>query len=160
MKKMKTLGFSRWLAAALVPLSIMAAPAWGQSSSPASGWQFSITPYLWLPTMEGNLRYGPPSAGAATPNVSVDADALLSALDFAMMFTADARKGQWSIVTDLIYLDLSSDKSGVRGIDFNPGSGPVNISHTGLDIGTTTKVKGTVWSLAGGLSRIRVTSSM
>lgn len=152
---MKTLGFSKWLAAALVPLSIMAAPAWGQSSSPASGWQFSVTPYLWLPAMEGNLRYGPPPAGGATPNVSVDADTLLGALDFAMMFSADARKGQWSIVTDLIYLDLSSDKSGVRSIDFNPGTGPVNITHTGLDIGTTTKVKGTVWSLAGGYALVQ-----
>jgi len=154
-KKTMASGFSKWFAAALVPLSLMAAPAWGQSSSPASGWQFSITPYLWLPTMEGNLRYGPPPAGGATPNVSVDADTLLGALDFAMMLSADARKGKWSVVTDLIYLDLSSDKSGVRSIDFNPGPGPVNIFHTGLDIGTTTKVKGTVWSLAGGYALVQ-----
>lgn len=155
MNRIKTFGLSKWLVAVIFPLLIMAAPAWGQSSSHTPGWQYSITPYLWLPTMEGNLRYGPPTAGTATPNVSVDADALLGALDFAMMFSADARKGKWSVVTDLIYLDLSSDKSGVRSIDFNPGAGPVNISHTGLDIGTTTKVKGTVWSLAGGYALVQ-----
>lgn len=59
------------------------------------------------------------------------------------------------MVTDLIYLDLSSDKSGVRSIDFNPGAGPVNISNTSLDIGTTTKVKGLVWSLAGGYALVQ-----
>ena len=155
MDRLNFSGVSRRFAAALLLCCACTAPVWGQTAAANPGWQYSITPYLWLPTMEGNLRYGPPAAGGATPNVSVDADALLGALDFALMFTADARKGPWSVVTDLIYLDLSSDKSGVRSIDFNPGSGPVNITHTGLDFGTTTKVKGTVWSLAGGYALVQ-----
>lgn len=155
MDRLKFAALSRQCTALLFLLVFGAAPAWSQNTQADSGWRFSVTPYLWLPTMESNLRYGPPAAGGAAPQVTMDADTLLGMLDFAMMFNADARKGPWSVMTDLIYLDLSSDKSGVRSIDFNPGSGPVNIFHTGLDIGTTTKVKGTVWSLAGGYALVQ-----
>ncbi len=155
MNRLNIAGLTRPLAVLILLLSAGISPVWGQSANANAGWQYSITPYLWLPTMEGNLRYGPPAAGGVAPQVTMDAETLLGMLDIAMMFTADARKGQWSIITDLIYLDLSSDKSGVRSIDFNPGPGPVNITHTGLDIGTTTKVKGTVWSLAGGYALVQ-----
>jgi hypothetical protein len=55
----------------------------------------------------------------------------------------------------VIYLDLSSDTSAVKSIDFNPGSGPVNISNTALDAGTQTQVKGTVWTLVGGYAAVQ-----
>ena len=82
--------------------------------------------------------------------MSIDADTLLSDLEFALMVTGEARKGKWSISTDLIYLDLSSGTSAVKSVDFNPGSGPINLFNTALDGGTQTKVKGTVWTLTGG----------
>jgi hypothetical protein len=143
-----------WMrAVVLTAITLCASSAMAQSVKPsADAWQYSITPYLWLPAVDGNLRFGPPAAGGATPNVSVDAETMLGALDFAFMFSADARKGKWSIATDLIYLDLSSDKSGVNSIDFNAGNGPVNIANTALDAGTDVKLKGTVWTLAGGYS--------
>jgi hypothetical protein len=121
----------------------------------ADRWSFSVMPYLWLPGMDGTLRYGAPAAGGASPNVRVDADTLLGALDMAFMITGEARKGRWLIVTDLIYLDLGSDSSSVRSVDFNPGSGPVNVANTALDAGTQTKVKGTVWTLVGGYAAIQ-----
>jgi hypothetical protein len=52
---------------------------------------------VWLPSVDGSLRYGPPSAGGATPNVSVDADTWLDAIDFAFMLSAEARKGRSSL---------------------------------------------------------------
>lgn len=148
-----------WMSAVLLAgITLCASSAMAQSAKPsADAWQYSVTPYLWLPAIDGNLRYGPPAAGGATPNVTVDADTLLGALDFAFMFSADARKGKWSIATDLIYLDLSSDKSGVKSIDFNAGNGPVNIASTALDAGTDVKLKGTVWTLAGGYSLLHDT---
>jgi hypothetical protein len=110
-----------------------------------------LTPYVWLPSVDGSLRYGPPSTGGA-PNVSVDADSVLGALDFAFMLAGDARKGRWSITTDYIYLDLSADKSSVKSVDFNPGSGPVNVFNTSLNVNTDTEVKGSLWTLFGGYS--------
>src|SRR5262245_23510483 len=139
------------LLARLALFASLAAPAaWAQA--PADRWTFAVTPYIWLPSADGNLRYGPPPVGGGTPNVSVDADSILGALDFALMLSGEARKGRWSIFTDLIYLDLSSDGSKVTSVDFNSGSGPVNVSNLSLDVGTDTKLKGTVWTLAGGYS--------
>jgi len=132
-------------------LAVLALPQCAVAQqAPPDRWTFSIAPYAWLPNMNGDLRFGPPPPGGATPHVSIDAGTLLEDLDFAMMLTGEARKGRWSIATDLIYLDLSSGQSRVKSIDFNPGSGPVNLFHTGIDEGTQTKVKGTIWTLAGG----------
>jgi hypothetical protein len=141
--------------AGLAVLLLISAPLRVGAQGAGDQWRFSIMPYLWLPSMDGTLRYGPPAAGGASPNVSIDADSLLSDLDAALMVTGEARKGRWSIATDLIYLDLSSGNSAVRSIDFNPGSGPLNVTNTALDGGTQTKVKGTVWTLVGGYSVVQ-----
>jgi len=141
--------------AATVGAFLLFAPFHANAQAAADKWTFSVMPYLWLPSMEGTLRYGPPPASGASPNVSIDADALLGALDMAFMLQAEARKGRWLFATDVIYLDLSSDSSSVRSIDFNPGSGPVNIANTALDTGTQTNLKGTVWTLVGGYAAVQ-----
>ena len=138
----------------LAALALLA-PVRAYAQGTGDRWTFSLMPYLWLPGMDGTLRYGPPAAGGASPNVSVDADTLLGALDMAFMISGEARKGRWLIATDVIYLDLSSDSSAVKSIDFNPGSGPVNISNTALDAGTNTNLKGTVWTLVGGYAAVQ-----
>ena len=140
---------------ATVGAFLLFAPFHASAQAAAEKWNFSVMPYLWLPSMEGTLRYGPPAAGGASPNVSVDADTLLGALDMALMLSGEARKGRWLVATDVIYLDLSSDTSAVRSIDFNTGSGPVNISNTALDAGTQTNLKGTVWTLVGGYAAVQ-----
>jgi hypothetical protein len=131
------------------------APGHVVAQGEADRWSFSVMPYLWLPSMDGTLRYGAPAAGGASPTVRVDADTLLGALDFAFMISGEARKSRWLIATDLIYLDLSSDHSAVRSIDFNAGSGPVNVANTALDAGTQTRLKGTVWTLVGGYAAVQ-----
>lgn len=145
-------GKMRWhgIVVGLFAIGALTASAGVGAQLATDEWKFSLMPYLWLPSFNANLRYGPPAAGGATPNVSVDADTLLSDIDFAMMLMGEARKGRWSIATDIIYLDLSSSSSHIKSVDFNPGAGPVNLTHTGADLGTDTKLKGTVWSVVGG----------
>src|SRR5436190_12018803 len=135
------------LSAAVLVLGALDAAA----QAPADRWTLSLTPYLWALSAEGNVRYGPPAAGGATPNVTVNTD---TALDGAFLVAAEARKGRWSIMTDFIYVGLSSDRSSVRSIDFNPGGGPINIFNTSLDLNTQTELKGRVWNLVGGYSVI------
>ena len=49
---------------------LVASPAAAQSAKPpADTWQFSVTPYLWLPSLDGTLRYGPPPAGGSSSGV-------------------------------------------------------------------------------------------
>ena len=136
---------------AIVPLIN---PSGAAAQAPADRWTYSLTPYLWLPSMEGNLRYGPPPLGGASANVSIDADTLLGGLNMVFMGAAEARKGRWSITTDLMYIDIGSDSSKISSIDFNPGGGPINIATASIDLGTETQVKATAWTLIGGYSAI------
>jgi len=135
-----------------LPLPAFAQPA---AERWTERWTYSVMPYVWLPGVDGSLRYGPPPPGGGSPNVSVDADTVLGAIDFAFMLSGEARRGRWLIATDFITLDLSSDASTVRSIDFNPGSGPVNAANTALDTGTQTRLQGTVWTLVGGYAAVQ-----
>lgn len=35
----------------------------GAAHAEEPGWQFQLTPYVWLPTISGNLNYGPDAFG-------------------------------------------------------------------------------------------------
>jgi hypothetical protein len=124
-----------------------------QARAQADRWSFSLMPYLWLPSVDGKVSYGPSNGGSA--NVSIDADDYLDNLDFALMFTGEARKGRWLIGTDVMYLDFSNATSTVRSVDFNPGSGPINIATTELDGGTRSSLEGWVWTLGGGYAAVQ-----
>jgi hypothetical protein len=125
-------------------------PLRASAQAAADKWNFSLAPYLWLPGMSGTLKYGPPSAGSATANVSVDADKLLDALDFGLMLEGEARKGRWLIGADWIYMKLSGAKSGIRDVDFNPGPGLINVTAATVSGGADVEIKGTLFTLVGG----------
>ena len=80
-------------------------------------WTFSVTPYIWLPNVNGTLKYNPPPSGGA-PEVDTGPNNYLENLSFALMLSGEARKGRWSIVSDVIYLKFDSEKSNVREINF------------------------------------------
>lgn len=122
-----------------------------QSSSPfgTERWTYSLTPYLWLPTAEGTLKYHLPP-GSGSPTVEVDGETLLDALDFGIMLAGEARSGRWSIAGDYIYLKLAGAKASVRSLDFNPGLTPVNPASTAVNTGTESRLKGSIFTLVGG----------
>ena len=138
----------RILMVAVVVAAIVAAgptPA-SLAQSPADHWRFGITPYFWFLNLEGNLRYSPIAGGS--PHVEISNSDLLDSLDFGIMLTGEARKGRWSIFTDVIYLDLSSLDSRVNDIDFNLG-GPGNPTSVDNDAGTSSSLKAWLLTLAG-----------
>jgi len=144
----------RAIAATSVGLALLA-PMTAAAQAPSDRWTFSLMPYLWLPSVDGTLNYGPPPSGGGTANVTVDADTLLDNLDMAFMITGEARKGRWLIGTDLIYLDFSKADSAVRSVDFNPGPGPINVSTTALNAGTNSDLTGWLWTLVGGYAALQ-----
>ena len=119
--------------------------SWAQSSTDDQ-WRFKVTPYFWFINVEGNLRYNPIPGGS--PHVEISNSDLLDSLDFGFMLSGEARKGRWSIFTDVIYFDLSSLESRVKAIDFNLG-GPSNPISADLDTGTSSSLTAWVWTLAG-----------
>ena len=126
-----------------------------QTTTDSDGWKFSVMPYLWLPAVDGKFNFGPPPANGGSANVELDAGNYLDSLDFAGMVSGVARKGRWSIGTDLIYLHFSNTDSKVTSVDLNPGSGPINVATSSLSAGASADLKGTVWTMAGGYALVQ-----
>jgi hypothetical protein len=145
---------ARTWASTVLAAAALLAPLGASAQPDAPPWKFSVMPYLWLPSVDGKLNYGPPATGGGSANVSVDASSILDNLAFAMMLNGEARKGRWLIATDLIYLDLSSGDSAVRSVDLNTGPGRVNISTSQLNASTSTDLSAWVWTLAGGYAAL------
>jgi hypothetical protein len=130
--------------------ALMAMPLQSAAQAPTDRWTFSLQPYLWLPGVDADLRYGPPPPGGSSANVKVSEGDFLESINFAFLLQGEARKGRWLIASDFIYLDMGSENSEVRSVDFNPGPGPINISTSQLNAGTQTSLDAVVWTLLGG----------
>lgn len=138
----------RALLAIAIALGASAAQAQTVPSTVDPGWRFSLTPYLWLPNVSGELRYGlPGNGGASGAKVSLDSINVIDALNFGLTFGAEARYGRFSLATDVLYLDLGNQSSQVRNVDFGGSSVQVSAS---LNAGTQSSLTSTVWTLAPG----------
>jgi hypothetical protein len=127
----------------------LAGTLWLANAHAADDWKFSVTPYLWLPTFNAEFKYSlPPSTGS--PEVEVGPIDYLQNLDFLLMLAGEARKGDWSIFTDYINLDVSGGASHVKSVDF----GGTLVGST-IDVGTQTSIKGYVWTFGGGYTVVR-----
>ena len=135
------------MVAAVFAAIVAASPARvSLAQSSADSWRFEVTPYFWFINIEGDLRYNPIPGGS--PHVEISNSDLLDSLDFGFMLSGEARKGRWSIFTDVIYFDLSSIESRVKAIDFDIG-GPINPTSANLDTGTSSSLTSWIWTLAG-----------
>jgi hypothetical protein len=141
MKAMKRTAFSMAFCglATLLPAS-----AGAQASAPPGEWKFSLTPYLWMPTVGSTVQYTlPASAGGGTATVEKDPGDYLSNLDMALMLSGEARKGRSAIFTDFIFLDFSNESGQVKTL-----GGPGGMVQVPVNVNTTTGLKGGVWQLA------------
>ena len=125
-----------------------------QAAAP-SGWTFSIAPYLWLPHINTELNFNlPPQLGGRVPtDVTAGPGDYLSKLHFAAMFAAEARYDRFSLLTDFIFMDVGTGSSHIKELDFF-GLPAEPISRT-LDLGTSTTLKATIWTLVGGYTFAR-----
>ena len=107
-------------------------------------WHFSVTPYLWLPNVNGTTSYDLPSGPGQGVDSQVGPNDYLSALEFVLMVTGEARKGPWGVSTDLVYVDFKNQKSRVKTI-----SGPIGIVQDPINLDTRSSLSGGAWTLAG-----------
>jgi hypothetical protein len=122
----------------------------GQQTANSSGWTFDIAPYLWLPSLHTTLNYNLPPAlnGRLPTDVSVQPSDILTHLNFATAFAADAQYGPFSLLTDFMYLNLSDTTAHIKSIDFvGLPSQPISRS---VQASTGTRLSSTLWTLAGG----------
>ena len=113
----------------------------------ADAWTFTVSPYLWLPNVNGTSKYSIPPGTGGSPDVEYGPNDYLSNLQLALFLSGEARQGPWFIYTDAIYLDFASQKSRVKDVDF--GGALVSL---GLNVNTESSLKGLAWTLGGGYS--------
>jgi len=116
----------------------------------ADRWTFAVTPYLWLPNVDGTINYSVPPDGTGAPEVGVGPNDYLQNLSFALMLSGEARKGRWSIITDLVYLDFNNEEGNVKSVNF--GGSVVGAS---ANLSTHSSLKGLQWTLASGYTLVQ-----
>ena len=127
-------------------------PARADDSS--SGWTYRLTPYLWLPTIDGSLKYTLPPGSGGSPEISVGPTDWLDLLNGGLLISGSANKGRFTIYSDFLYLSMTSKNDGrVLSVDDTvtvPGTRiPVPISAD-LNLDTRTDLDGLAWTLLAG----------
>jgi len=130
---------------AAITAALFTTPALAQSVAPADRWTFSITPYLWVPNINGTLKYSVPPGISGSAEVEVGPNDYLENLRLAFMISGEVRKERWSVFTDVIYLDFSSEDSSVKSINFGG-----NLVSSSANVSTSSSLRGMVWTLGTG----------
>jgi len=138
---------------ALMTLIAVSLPAYAGEPAPADKWTFALRPYLWAPGISGTLKYDIPPTGDGAANVDFSSY-VLENLNFALMLTAEARKGDWSVLTDVVYLDVESGDTNVKSVSFTGPGGRFEVS-VGANLDTNASLSGVLWELAGGYTVAR-----
>ena len=98
-------------------------------------WQNAIAIYGWGASIGGHTARG--------TGVDISFSDLLDNLEGGFMASYQGRKGRWSLLSDVLYLDVE----GERNFDLIPPVGP-GLIETSTDV--SLNLKGLVWQLAGG----------
>jgi hypothetical protein len=117
-----------------------------RADAQATPWEFSLTPYLWLPRVDASMRYETPGSGGA----SVDLTNLLQHLNGALFLSGEARKGRWGLAADLVFCDFQKEGSNVSNI-----AGPGGGNEVPVNTATTTSLTGYMVSMTGNYSLVR-----
>ena len=103
MRRMLAMTYCRSFASLVMTacLLVMAAPVRAADSRSADEWQFDATIYLWAADMEIKPEGG--------KTVKISFGDIIDHLDMAFMGMLGARKDKWSLLADVIYMDVSAD---------------------------------------------------
>lgn len=113
--------------------------------------KFTMYPNLWLPTIEGEIRYTTlPNGSSGSPQVSVEPGDWLESFDFGLVLTSELRKGRKSLFSDFMYMKLSSSDSQIKAINFGG-----TVVTTALDIGTEVELEEFLATVAGGYTVVK-----
>lgn len=122
------------LAVAALAATPVVAPATEPDSS--DDWQYAASIYLWGAGINGETARG--------ADVSVNFNTLINNLNMAFMGNLEARKARWSLLADVVYLNVGANESGKVTIPVAPDS------NIGVKVNASVKTKGWVLNLIGG----------
>lgn len=95
-------------------LMILMAAMLAGTAAQAQDWRFDLTSYLWFPETRTSIEL---PRGTATSELSAS-DALKN-LDAGLMLSGTARRGPWTLVGDLLYMDVDGDGPTPFGVLFS-----------------------------------------
>jgi Copper amine oxidase N-terminal domain len=108
----------RYVAPTPVPAPTQAAtpapaPAPMQSAPPEKreGWQFAVTPYLWLPSIKGVINYDTsqiPGGGPGQISLNVAPNDYLNKLDSGLAFAVGAHTNYVDVFSDFLWMNSSN----------------------------------------------------
>ena len=141
----KSLKTGRWalIAGASLLVSGGAASAAGVDMYDGQ-WHYSLTPYAWFPNIYQTIQFGTPLGGGKSVDVEVKPDSYLSNLDFALMGTFEARKGDWALAMDLVYNDFSGQQGKIKTVQ-----GPEGNESLPIDVNVDMDIKALIWEGIG-----------
>jgi hypothetical protein len=104
----------------LIAILLLVQPVAAEETSPDS-WQYSATIYAWMPAIKGETASG--------EDVDISFSDILKNLDFTFMGGVAARKNKFSLLTDVLYMDLedTSNNTVVQGP-------PTSLSVTNVEL--------------------------
>ena len=103
MKKFYSSKLVAWILGASLLGPSLSAIAADAGSGGANEWEFGAEAYLWLPWIDVETQTG--------TDIEISLDDILNNLDMLFMGAVSARKGKWSLVTDVIYFDIESNEN-------------------------------------------------
>jgi len=108
-------------------------------------WEFSLTPYLWLPQVDASMRYETPGSGGSPVSMTN----LLQHLNAALFLSGEARQGRWGMAGDLVFCDFQKAGSNVSTV-----AGPGGEIQAPVNSGTETSLTGYMVSITGNFSLV------
>ena len=134
------------LLAAAGLMLVLALPVSAQTSmAPPDAWAWRAAVPLWLPTIHSTTQLDLPGGGTITDETKTTTSDVLSKLKFAFAGTLEGRRGPWSFLGDVIYINLGGLKSKVTSI-----SGPTGIVTVPIDTGSRSNLKQFLGTFEGG----------
>jgi hypothetical protein len=106
-----------------------------------------LTPYIWLPTLDVTAKFPVLGGGTATTTLSAGPGEYIPKINFGAMLAGEARYDRFSLLTDIIYLNVSATTANIKSFDFGATSIPIDRT---LTTSTGTRLENTIWTVAGG----------
>ena len=134
----------RAVAAAIAGVGVLAAgSAAAEENNMWDGqWHLETTINAWVPFMYTTVQL-PAIAGGGNPTIETQPSQYLKYVKTGALFDLTVRKGDWSIWTDLVYLNLQASPTHTREIGL-PGGDPLLAVNRTIDFG----VRAAIWTLA------------
>ena len=134
-----------YVCSALAVLTMTAAAPLFAQTVPVDAWAWRATAYLWLPGIKSSTQLDLPGGGTISESTDTNFSDILSKLKFAFAGTLEGRRGPWSFLGDVQYINVGGLKSKVTSI-----SGPTGIVTVPIDTGSRMNLKNVISTFEGG----------